>query len=436
MGADVVLVNPPLRTANARLEHLGLAYLAAALRRVGIATQIVDGIVSRTGIRGVVDTVVEAAPRLVGITAMQPQGRALIAIAEGVRRKLPGVHVTAGGHFPTFCYDQLFRDVPALDSLVRGEGDAVFVDLVQRVLAGEDWRGLPGVSFRQDGTVISNPPGPLLANLDDLPFPARDTAAMSLARYGRLCVSTSRGCYMKCTFCSVRAFYATQSGPGWRPRSPENVVEEMAILARDYECTRFRFNDDTFIGPGAKGIERAHAIADEMLRRGLRCQFEILCRADNVERELMRHLQEAGLSTVALGIESGSQRQLDRYRKGTTIEDNRRAIAVLRDLGIECRCFLVTFDPDSTPAEFLETLRFMAEPGIVGVTFDGFAAIPYDGTELYEQLHRQGRLRGSYLKGYSYLWRHPALGMCVKAIGPIGQILRTVRAPFQRSSPR
>lgn len=425
MATDVVLVAPPLLRRPGRYEQLGLAYLAAALRRVGVGTEILDAGLMPAGVRRVVDLVSRAQPRVVGITATQPQGSAVVATAKGVRTRLPEAHITAGGHFPTFCHDRLLRDVPALDSVVRGEGDLVFVDLVKRVLAGEEWRGLPGVSFRQDGAVVSTPPGRLVTNLDRLPFPARDTAQVVLGSGGSLSVSSSRGCYGRCTFCSISAFYGLQRGPAWRPRSAENIVEEIAVLARDYGCKLLAFADDNFIGPGTRGRERAHAIAHAMVRSGLRIEFSLMCRPNDVERDLFGHLREAGLGTVKMGIESGNQRQLDRFRKGTTVEDGRRAISILHDLGIKVGISLVMFDPDSTFGECFDTLRFVADEGVLRDARSlGNLATPHDGTELCEQLRGQGRLRGGYLRGYSYSWRDPLLGLCARAASFLQRIRR------------
>jgi len=429
-SCDVVLLNPGFRGAQPA-EHLGLAYLAAGLRQAGVGTQIIDMHLLGASVRQVVESVQQASPIVVGITGTERQGRALVAIAQYVRARLPRAHIAAGGHFATFCHDRLVRDVPALDSVVRGEGDLVFVELVKRVLAAEDWRGLPGVSFHQDGTVVSNPPSALIANLDNLPFPARDTARAAMARNGLLGVTSSRGCYGQCTFCSIRAFYSLQVGPAWRARSPENVVEEMALLARDYGCHRFWLVDDSFIGPGPRGRERAHAFADEVLSRGLKLEFAIFSRANDVGRDLFLHLRHAGLRLVEIGVESGNQSQLDRFRKGTTVEDGRRAMRTLRDLGVDVSVALVMFDPESTLGEGLDTLRFVAGEGVLG-NASGFdnAANPHRGTELFERLRREGRLRGSYLKGYSYSFRDPIVGACARVARPLGRLLAAVPNPF------
>jgi len=427
MPTDVVLVHPP--SVDGRwTEHLGLAYVAAALRQAAIRTQIVDAAMLGLSLRQTADLVAQAGPRVVGITATQPQARGVVAMTEALRSRLPQAHITAGGYFPTFCHDRLLRDLPALDSVVRGEGDLVFVDLVRRVIGGEDWRGLPGVSYRQNGTTVSNPPGPLVANLDELPFPARDTARFVTCRSGWLSMSSSRGCHGRCTFCSISAFYGLQPGPAWRARSPENMVEEMALLSREYGRSGFSFHDDTFIGPGAKRRERADAIADEILRRGLKVEFGIFSRADDVERELFGHLREAGLRKVDIGVESANQDQLNRFRKGTRAEDTRRAISILRDLAISFEVDLILMDPDCALHECLDTLGFIARERLRRDEYlvNAFAD-PFDGTELCERLRQQGRLRGSYLNGYSYSFRDPALGLCTKAIRSMAWLARPLR---------
>jgi len=435
MAADVVLV-APAGPGAAALEHLGVAYVAAGLRRAGVQTEIIDAHLLSASVREVVERVREAHPRLIGITATQPQARTMVAIAEGVRARLPAAHITAGGHFPTFCHDRLLRDVSALDCVVRGEGDLVFSELVKRILGGQDWHDVAGVSYRRDGGTASNPAGPLIADLDALPFPARDTARIALARKSWLSLSSSRGCYGRCTFCSIRAFYGLQAGRAWRARSPENVVEEMALLVRDYGCTGFSFHDDNFIGWATTGRERAHAIADAILRRGLKVGFGIFSRADDVDRELFSHLREAGLRKVDIGIESANQRQLDRFHKGTTVEDSKRALSILRDLGMDFEADLILLDPDCTLDECLDTLRFVARERLRRREYlvNAFAD-PFDGSELCEGLRQQGRLRGHYRNGYSYRFRDPALTVCATTIRAIARLMRALRSPSAFAPP-
>jgi radical SAM superfamily enzyme YgiQ (UPF0313 family) len=182
------------------------------------------------------------------------------------------------------------------------------------------------------------------------------------------------------------------------------VVEEVKRLVTDHDVHRFIFVDDNFVGVGEKGRARAREIAERMLAENLNVEFFLSCRVTDVEEELFTLLKRAGLSTVGLGVESGNQRQLDTYGKGTTVEDNRRAIQTLRKIGVEPGIGFIMADPYFTAEELIANLQFLKEMGIKlsDLTFPLGELWLFDGTEIIERLRKEGRLRGDYLKGYSY----------------------------------
>ena len=90
-------------------------------------------------------------------------------------------------------------------------------------------------------------------------------------------------------------------------------------------------------------------------------KFGIECRANDIEDKTIGLLVEAGLKDVFLGVESGSQRSLNKFRKFTTVEDNKKAINILRRYGIEPNYGFIMFEPDSTLADVRENYEFLKE---------------------------------------------------------------------------
>ena len=127
---------------------------------------------------------------------------------------------------------------------------------------------------------------PSVGDLDSLPFPVRDLLPEVLEQTGYASLLSSRGCYGRCTFCSVNAFFA-RFGAKYRMRSVENVLAEMEELQRNYGVRNFAFNDANFIC-GRKGRERAFEFAEALLKRGIKARFSIQCRVNDVEKELLR----------------------------------------------------------------------------------------------------------------------------------------------------
>jgi anaerobic magnesium-protoporphyrin IX monomethyl ester cyclase len=351
------------RQRRPRLEHLGLGYLAAKLRQDGHRVEILDAELQGLDESQMTARLSEADYDLLGIT--MPDTLTADAVVEFLTQWGPPQkhgrpwHFTVGGQGATRGSQQLLTAVPSLDSVVRYEGEETLADLAGRLEAGQDWRATPGIAHRGSGGYCESEPRPRPDPLDDLPFPARDTLPALLATYPNAAASvlSSRGCYRRCTFCNVNAFFGT-----WRARSAGNVVDELELLARDFGVTRVDFQDDNFVGPGERGRERARAIGDLMRHRRLDIRFRIMCSADAISDDAIAPLVEAGLYSIFIGIESGSQERLNAYRKGT-VERNVHALQVLDRLGILAKCEMgfIMFDPDGSLEEIRQNLDFLRE---------------------------------------------------------------------------
>jgi len=145
----------------------------------------------------------------------------------------------------------------------------------------------------------------------------------------------------------------------YRLRSIPNLVEEIEALYRQ-GARLLLFDDEQFLPPGQARVERVRALGDALERRGLDIAFTIKCRPDDVDETLLGYLKAMGLIRVYLGVESGCQASLDRLGKGTTVEQNARALAVLDRLGIVADFRSLLFHPWSTPETVRSDLEFMA----------------------------------------------------------------------------
>ena len=479
--ALVNLGNPSIRPEDEE-EHLGLGYLAAVARRAGHEVRIFDATVHRlppTRLVGAVGGTGADRPDVVGVSVIfQETIPRTMAFIAGLRRAGFRGHVVIGGHPATFLFRELVRDYGSgaraaehertFDSIALGEAEETFADLLAALEESRDWAVLPGLvgteaaataaiaeaaaADRSGNPAATAPPGgrsrspspkprPLVADLDSLPFPARDTLPAFLARARgprTASVLRSRGCYGDCSFCDVRAFYAASPGPAWRVRSAAGVADEIEALVRDHGVEAVRFWDDNFVGPGRRGREAAEALARELIRRraagslpsSLRFSFE--CRVTDVDPDLFRLLKEAGLDRVFLGVEAMNQRQLDFFNKKVAVEDNRRALRVIDELGLDVVIGMIMFDPDTTVAELEANLAFLRE------SFGGWGEVRrkvarpwnrlevYAGTPLEASLRAEGRLKGDYVR-YDYDFADPTVGRIFSS----GAALRRVGLPIR-----
>jgi radical SAM superfamily enzyme YgiQ (UPF0313 family) len=215
-----------------------------------------------------------------------------------------------GGHFPSLSYEQTLEVVPELDSVVRFEGEATLLEIVEAVSNGRDWREIHGIAYRDEhDNVIVTRPRALLENLDELPYPDREYEPESVLGRSILPILASRGCARTCSFCSIHTFYRAAPGRIVRTRKPAEVVREMEMLHEERGTTIFLFQDDDFPLFGTVWRRWANDFVDELERSGLsqKVIWKMNCRADAVDRDLFIRMRDAGLYLVYMGLESGSE---------------------------------------------------------------------------------------------------------------------------------
>ena len=90
-----------------------------------------------------------------------------------LRKHLMHSHFCAGGHYPSFRHEDLFQLIPSLDSIVLYEGEYSFYELVHSIHNGKEWKNIKGISYRENGKIVTNPLRHLEKDLDKFPFPFR-----------------------------------------------------------------------------------------------------------------------------------------------------------------------------------------------------------------------------------------------------------------------
>jgi anaerobic magnesium-protoporphyrin IX monomethyl ester cyclase len=405
------LVTDVLLIGAEELENLSTRYLAAVLRQHGISVELCPfSTVDELG--AAVQQAMRMRPRLVGLSIIfQYRAPEFLALADALSRSLHGVHITAGGHFPSFAADELLRDAPALNSIVRGEGEETLLELMEHLDDRGYWPAIQGLSFRSGGEIRHNPPRPLIRDLDALPFPVRDASPQQCLGVGLAPILGSRGCCRNCSFCSVRAFYGTSPGKIQRFRTVPNLVAEMEEIYHTYGVRFFIFNDDEWFPPGSARLARVTAFEREIHRRGLDVIMGIKCRADDVDEDLFRRLHDMGVVRVYVGVESASDHALQTLNKQTTAAQNARAIEILQRIGMLTDFGLIFFDPESTVEDIRANLDFMRRMGGAGQAPLSFGRLEvFAGTPILERLGRAGRLAGNYL-AWNYTITDPRVEM-------------------------
>lgn len=383
-------------------ENLALRYLGASLRRAGHLPHYAkfDGASDTESVVRAMETV---KPELIGLSmTFQYRAKEFGALAQTLRDRGFRGHITGGGHFPTFAYQEVLELFPAIDTIVRHEGEHTIVELAD----GLPLANIHGLVHRVNGDIVANEPRHFEMNLDALPFPERfGPPQLHLGIPAAFLVGT-RGCFGHCTFCCIHAYLKSAGGPMYRMRSPENIADEMAELRTQRGARMFVFHDDDFFTRDKEhDLARMKALRDALRERGVNdIALVVKARPDDVDHDVFDVLEEIGLLRVYLGIEAGSTQGLKTLGRGVDLAQNRRALEYLRKHDIYVCFNMLVFDPESSLGSLRESFRFLRDYTAVPMNFCRTEI--YVGTPLMTKLAREKRLIGDVF-GWDYAIRDP-----------------------------
>lgn len=394
-------------------ENLSLRYLAAAAARAGFDAHIVS-YNQPSDEAQLIERVADLQPLVVGISVpFQTRATELLRLSTRLRDRGVSAHITVGGHFVTFEYDNVLRDFPAVDSVVRHEGETAFVQLLRLAARSVDGRvqsdspaGIAGVVLRTETGAPLNGGKSALPPLDTLPFPDRFGEAHTVMGVRCSPIVGSRGCYADCSFCCIYAYAENAQGARYRMRSVENIVDEMTEEYHERGVRLFIFHDDNFFVPSEKKNLARYTEMKQLLEiAGITdISLVIKCRPNDVTPELFRLLRSMGMIRAYVGIETNSDEGIVSLNRRISSEDNRKALRVFQELDIYCSFNMLIFDPEATLDGVWRNLAFMEE--FADVPFNFCRAEVYAGTPLKLMLEQAGRLQGNYM-AWGYTMRDP-----------------------------
>ncbi|MBA4372799.1 MAG: B12-binding domain-containing radical SAM protein [Thermodesulfovibrio sp.] len=381
-------------------QPLGTLYVASMLRRAGHEVRFLNG--AFRSHQSLLDELQEFSPSFAGIYSTTfGWDRAKTAAAD-IRTLLgPSVFICCGGPYPTAVKEACLKDSGTLfDAVIYGEGEMTSLEIIERLESGRTLESVAGAIYREGGRIIVNAERPLIQDLDALPFPARDLlgdAGLYVpppATYKRKPVAvliTSRGCNRKCIYCFQ---IDKDRKSGIRFRSVENVLSEIEhCLSQGYR--EIKFIDDTLAGD----YDRAMQLAREIKNRKLDFTWFASACVNQVDKPLLQAFKDAGCWAILFGAESGVQKNLNAIRKGTTLEQIRKAVTAAQEVGLKVSTPFMFGIPGETFEEGLETIRFAID---LNPDIANFHAItPFPGTHLYDNLEQYGTL-STDLTDYTY----------------------------------
>ncbi|MDZ7591098.1 MAG: magnesium-protoporphyrin IX monomethyl ester anaerobic oxidative cyclase [Rubrivivax sp.] len=362
----ILLLHPNYHSGGAEIAGnwppAWVAYLTGYLKAAGYTdVHFVDAMTHHLSDEQVRARIEELKPDVVGCTAITPaiyKAEGLLQIAKQVN---PAIVTVLGGIHGTFMYPQVLKEAPWIDAVVRGEGEQVFLNLISAIddgSFGRDRGCVRGIAYldrsTEGGKVVATAAEPSIKDLDRI---TPDWSILEWDKYvyipmnRRVAIPNfARGCPFTCTFCSQWKFWRD-----YRIRDPKKVVDEIEDLVKNHGVGFFILADEEPTIHRKKFI----AFCEELIERKLDVLWGINTRVTDILRDekLLPMFRQAGLVHVSLGTEAAAQLKLDRFNKETTIEQNKKAIRLLREAGIVSEAQFIVGLENETRETLEETYR-------------------------------------------------------------------------------
>ena len=413
----IQLIHPPVYlnvhalTALRPSMPLGLAYIAAALRRSGHRVSLLDAVgaapelvtndrhLFRLGLapEQIVERLDPAADAF-GLTNMWSFSWPLVReIAQRIKARFPEQPLICGGEHFTGLPEHSLRTAP-IDYIVTGEGEDAVVALVAALERGAPIDDVPGVCYLEDDELVQTAPAVRKSDVDAVPWPAWDLVDIDAYNEHDLIngvhagktvpILATRGCPYQCTYCSSPGMWTTR----YITRDPKDVADEIEHYYHTLSARNFPFQDLTAI------VKRQWIVdfCQELLGRdleGITWQFPSGTRYEVIDDEVARLLYLTGGRNLAYAPESGSERTRKLIKKRMKTESLLGAVRASVKNNLNITCFFVLGFPHDEKRDLKHTLRLvrrLALSGIDDIAIGFFFPIP--NTELYRQLVEQGRV--------------------------------------------
>ncbi len=317
----------------------------------------------------------------------------VIKTLETAKRIAPkALTVTGGQHFTATAQDSL-QLYPVIDVIIRNEGEQTLAELIAARQQGAGYQNILGISYRNGEEIIHNPSRPLIANLEDLPFPGYHLVKHLMPKYhfsimaGKdapyALIEGARGCNHQCTFCTQWRHWQAC----WRLKPAKRIADEMAYCSQEFGSKMIWLTDDNF-GTGQRPKEIAEEIIAKQLPKD--AWWFVQARCDDIIRnkDILPRLAKSGLSWVLLGVENSNPNTLDYFKKGITPNDAKTAVKLLQDNGIFAHAMLIIGNRKETHQSIRQLREFANDLDPDFVMFG--ILTPFPGTDIYAEAERNG----------------------------------------------
>lgn len=380
-------------------ENLAIRYLGAELKRNGNQVKIA-GCSNYHMFKSVLDELESFKPDVVAVSmAFQSMAIMFLDLIDKIKKNNPEVHLTVGGHFPTFEYEKILG-YDAVDSVIRFEGEKAISKLTSAIINEKNLRDVLNLVHKSsDGSIKENYVINKFPDLDELPFPLREAKPQIRLGEKFSTLVSSRGCFhSRCIYCCIGAFHKQKTERPYALRTPENVALEIAELYHNKNVRLFQFHDDNFLLPSTKSsYNRLNSLKKSLMKEKVDLEeiaFLIKTRPDGINEEILILLEELGTVGVFLGVENASNSGLKALARGANMDDVYHSLKLLENYHMGVTFNLLMFHPRATLKEINENIYFMNQN--LKMAFDFGRAEIVAGSPLERLVKGKGLLRGDW----------------------------------------
>jgi len=383
---------------------LGLLYVLSYLEANTKNHEIVfkDCVAEQISHQDLKEVIKSVQPDVLAITSFTVSLVDVVLAARSCRELCPSCHICMGGHHPiAFPFEA--AQLPEFDSIVVGEGEIVFTDLVNSLEAGEDITNIEGVYTNESvkkyiGVTIKKDkrflqkvqlPPAYVDDIDELPIPNRKyishinyKSVIGVSKKLATMIS-SRGCPYKCTFCDIPL-------KSYKKRDPASVVDEMQVCL-DMGYDEIHFYDDLFnITP-----KRLIDICDEIDKRNIKVKWDFRGRVNGIDYESLVRFKKSGGRMISFGVETASDEGLKILRKGSKVKQNIQALAWCKELGIvSVADYMIGLPHEKNEKDVWDGINILIKKYKPDFAQFGVLSL-YPNTEIYDQAVDKGLIDGN-----------------------------------------
>lgn len=389
---------------------VGIVLVASILHAAGYRVRLIDGATDANYRERVMEAVTREHPLFVGFAVMTSQVGPAYELTKEIKALAPDLPIVWGGFHPTIYPEQTIKD-HLIDVVVAGEGVHVVVPLADCLLLQGDLGAVPGIYFRQgnDLRATERPPLAQFSEIPDIDWSLYDQKILErlinrvndLGQKVRvLPLLTGLGCNFHCSFCFNTIFKLRH-----RTMDADRIIANMKRLKEKYQINELSFVDENFFGNRDRFFRFLELLEEEPLN----IQFFASMRASDVRKsylheEILKRLYHVGGYNFGVGAESGSQRILQKIKKGITPDDIRKLARLSLSTGIVFTYSFMTGLPGEQISEMFQTLDLIREikginPRLIIIGPQIFR--PYPGSELFREAVKAGLHEPDSLLGWT-----------------------------------